>query len=365
MLMNSIRVVKLAGSPYDMGYAHGERFQDEIRRFTEERVRLCGSIEWTGRQLPRHAVIALAEACAAEHQAYAPDLMAEMQGIADATGLTLAELVINNGFTDFIDTIYRLGDITQPAAAPPLVADNCTAFMVPRCRSATGAAFFGQTWDMHASATPYVILIHGQPDDAPAFLTFTVTGCVGMIGMNSAGITVGVNNLMATDGQIGVTWPFVVRKILQQRDLDAALECLTGARLAGAHNYMLMDSQGRGFEVEAMSSTHHVHELAGETISHTNHCLIQKNLDVARERPPDSQNSSENRLRRANELLAKDAISIDDLMALTRDEVAICTRPQPPTQVESCGAAIMCPASGDFWSVWGIPADNDYEHFVI
>ena len=48
----------------------------------------------------------------------------------------------------------------------------------------------------------------------PDFLTFTVTGCIGMIGMNSAGITVGVNNLMATDGQIGVTWPFVVRKIL-------------------------------------------------------------------------------------------------------------------------------------------------------
>jgi len=363
--MNRIRVIKLAGTPYQMGYAHGLRFHDEIHRFTEERVRLCGSLEWTGRQLSREAVIALAEACVAEHQAYAPDLMEELQGIADATNLTLAELVINNGFTDFIDTIYSLGDITVPAVTPPLVADNCTAFMVPPSRSATGAAFFGQTWDMHASATPYVILIHGEPDDAPNFLTFTVTGCVGMIGMNSAGITVGVNNLMATDGQIGVTWPLVVRKILQQDDLDAALECLTGAKLAGAHNYMLMDSNGRGYEVEAMSTTHHVHELADETISHTNHCLIQKNLDVARERPPDSQNSSENRLRRADELLAKDGITIDDLMALTRDEVAICTRPQPPTHVESCGAAIMSPSTGDFWSVWGIPADNEYERFVI
>ena len=206
--MNRIRVVKLSGTPYQMGYTHGERFRDEIRRFTDERVRLCGSLEWTGRQLPRNAVIALAEACVAEHQAYAPDLMEELQGIADATGLSLAELVINNGFTDFIDTIYNLGDITVPARTPPLVADNCTAFMVPASRSAAGNAYFGQTWDMHASATPYVILIQGQPDDAPSFLTFTVTGCVGMIGMNSAGITVGVNNLMATDGQIGVTWPF-------------------------------------------------------------------------------------------------------------------------------------------------------------
>ena len=64
-------------------------------------------------------------------------------------------------------------------------------------------------------------------------------------------------------------------------------------------------------------------------------------------------------------LLANDGITLDDLIALTRDDVAICTRPKPPMHVESCGAAIMCPATGDFWSVWGIPADNEYEHFVI
>ena len=363
--MNRIRVIKLAGTPYEMGYAHGQRFHDEIHMFTEERVRLSQEADWTGHNLSRAAVIALAEACVAEHRAYAPDLMRELQGMADATGLSLAELVISNGFTDFIDVVYNLGDITVPAMAPPLVADNCTAFMVPPGRSASGQTFLGQTWDMHASATPYVILIHGQPDDAPEFLTFTITGCVGMIGMNSAGICVGINNLMATDGQIGVTWPFVVRKILQQTELDAALDCLTGAKLAGAHNYMLMDKQGRGYQVEAMSTSRHVEALTDETITHTNHCLIQQNLDVARERPPTSQNSSENRLRRARELLANDAVTIDDLMALTRDDVAICTRPKPPMHVESCGAAIMSPTEGDFWSVWGIPADNEYEHFVI
>ncbi len=363
--MTQIRVVKLSGSPYQMGWDHGKRFRDEIHQFTEERVGLCQSSDWTGRNLSRDAVLALADACAAEHQAYAPDLMEELRGMADATGLSLAELVINNGFTDFIDTVYCIGDLALPATTPSLVADNCTAFMVPERRSATGRTFFGQTWDMHASATPYVILIQGEPENAPAFLTFTVTGCVGMIGMNSAGISVGVNNLMATDGQIGVTWPFVVRKILQQEDLEAALESLTGAKLAGAHNYMLMDKHGNGYEVEAMSTSHHVHELADDTVTHTNHCLIQKNLDVARERPLASRDSSQNRLRRARELLANDSITIDDLMALTRDDVAICTRPKPPMHVESCGAAIMSPSSGDFWAVWGIPADNEYEHFVI
>ena len=363
--MKKIRVVKLSGSPYEMGWAHGQLFHDEIHLFTKDRVALCQDKRWTGHSLPREAVISLAEACVEEHQRYAPDLMDELQGMADATGLSLAELVINNGFTDFIDVVYNLGGDVQPAAMPSYAADNCTAFMIPNRRSVTGQGFFGQTWDMHASATPYVILIHGQPPNAPAFLAFTITGCVGMIGMNSAGIAVGINNLMSTDGQIGVTWPFVVRKILQQDNLEDALACLTDAKLAGAHNYMLMDGQGRGYEAEAMSTSMHIRELTDETIVHTNHCLIQKNLRLARQRPPDSQNSSENRLRRARELLAKDAVAIDDLMALTRDEEAICTRPKPPMDVESCGAAIMCPRTGDFWSVWGLPAENEYEHFVI
>ncbi len=51
-------------------------------------------------------------------------------------------------------------------------------------------------------------------------------------------------------------------------------------------------------------------------------------------------------------------------MALTRDET-ICVRGTPPMHIESCGAAIMRPSTGDFWAVWGLPAENDYEHFTV
>lgn len=363
--MGRIRVLELSGSAYDMGAAHGKTYHDEIHMFTEDRVKLSQDENWTGRSLSREAVIALADACVAEHQAYAPDLMQELQGMADITGLSLAELVINNGFTDFIDVVYGVGDITQQAQTPQKVADNCTAFLVPNERTANGG-FYGQTWDMHDTATPYVILIHGKPDDAPNFLTFTITGCVGMIGMNDAGISVGINNLMSTDGQIGVTWPFVIRKILQQDNLDDALDCLTSAKLAGAHNYMLLDKHGDGYNVEAMSTAIHIDKLDSDAIAHTNHCLVDHTLQVERKRPPESQETSEKRLNRAYDILsAADDVSVDDLMGLTRDDEAICVRSKPPMHVESCGAAIMRPATGDFWAVWGIPADNDYEHFSI
>jgi isopenicillin-N N-acyltransferase-like protein len=348
-----------------MGKAHGTRYHDEIHMFTEDRVNLSSDEHWTGRNLSRAAVMALAEACVAEHEAYAPDIMAELQGMADVTGLSLAELVINNGFTDFIDVVYGVGDMTQRPQTPANVSDNCTAFLVPNDCAESRRGFFGQTWDMHATATPYVILIHGKPENDPAFLTFTISGCVGMIGMNSEGIAVGINNLMSTDGQIGVTWPFVVRKILQQDNLEDALACITDAKLAGAHNYMLMDKHGDGYNVEAMSTSVEVEKLDAGVIAHTNHCLVPQNLDVARERPTASQQSSENRLDRAYEMLAGSDVTVDDLIELTRDESAICVRPKPPMHVESCGAAVMRPSTGDFWAVWGLPVENEYEHFTI
>ena len=309
--MGQIRVLELAGSSYEMGAKHGKTFYDEIHMFTEDRVELSQSEHWTGRNLSKEAVLALADACVAEHQTYAPDLMEELRGMADVTGLSPGELIINNGFTDFIDVVYNAENITQKPATPQYVSDNCTAFLVPNECTADQNGFFGQTWDMHDSATPYVILIKGKPDNAPEFLTFTITGCVGMIGMNSEGIAVGINNLMCNDGQAGVTWPFIIRKILQQDNLENALECLTSGKLAGAHNYMLMDKQGAGYNIEAMPTAIHVEKLEDSAIAHTNHCLIDKTLAVSRERPQASQHSSENRLNRAYELLAEGDVTAD------------------------------------------------------
>lgn len=361
-MSKKIRVLELTGSFYKMGYQHGETYRDAIHKFTAERVKLSGDENWAGHNLSREQVIALGEACLDEHRNYAPELIEELQGMADATELSLAELIIMNGFTDFTDVVYNVSEMSPKSETIP--QDNCTAFLTSNEVSADNFGMFGQTWDMHDTATPYVILLKGTPPNAPAFMVFTITGCVGMIGMNDAGVAIGINNLMALDGQIGVTWPFVVRKALMQTNVDDALDCITTAKLAGAHNYLLMDKTGKGYNVEAMSTHHHVDVLDANTIVHTNHCLISHNHDIERKRLPESQANSELRLSRAGDLLAQRPITPEMLMELTRD-VDVRQVPIPPMHVETCGAAIMRPATGDFWAVWGQPSENEYEHFMI
>ncbi len=372
--MPKIRLLEISGSPFDMGRQHGLAYPKEIAELAEDRVQLSSNKYWTGKELSRQEVLALGQACLPYHQSYVPDLMEELRGTSQATGIGLTELLILNGFTDFIDTVYSIDPVslaaigrTVPVPAHP-GADNCTAFIVNPEVTLEGQGFFGQTWDMHDTATPYVILLRGKPANGLSFLTLTIIGCVGMIGMNEAGIAVGINNLVANDGQIGVTWPFVIRKILAQDNLDDALACITEVKLAGGHNYMLADSSGRGYNVEAMSARYRVEEVTGGAMVHTNHCLIAQNINVERPRLPKSRASSEHRLNQAETLLGNGPIALDDLFALTRhhgDEYGICTHPSEPFFVESCGAAIMRPATQEMWTAWGNPCLNEYERFLV
>ncbi|MCB0196458.1 MAG: hypothetical protein KDJ65_31180 [Anaerolineae bacterium] len=367
--MPELRVLEVAGSPFDMGHQHGLAYADQIPELAEERIHLSSDKKWTGRELSRTEVLALGDACLPHHEAYAPDLVEELRGMSQATGVGITDLIILNGFTDFIDTVFNSQSALSPtfASAHPGL-DNCTAFIVSPEAAADGRGFYGQTWDMHATATPFVILLRGKPAEGLAFLTLTIVGCLGMIGMNAAGIAVGINNLLGGDGQVGVTWPFVIRKVLAQDNIDDALACITDAKLAGAHNYLLVDAHGRGYNVEAMSTRCQIEEVAHGSVVHTNHCLIGRNIEVERERMPQSRLSSETRLSVAQTRLGAGRITLDDLFALTRNHEAssgICVHAEAPMWIESCSAAIMRPTTREMWAVWGNPCENEYERFVI
>ena len=252
------------------------------------------------------------------------------------------------------------------AKIPQQVADDCTAFLVSNDSAAGGQWLLWSDMGYARNRYPACNFIAmASPIMRPNFLAFTITGCVGMIGMNEHGIAVGINNILGGDGQVGVIWNFVVRKILMQDNIEDALACITEAKLAGAHNFMIMDKQGKGYNVEAMSTRKEVTELAeGSSLVHTNHCLVDNTREVERERHEESLASSRKRLELAEEHLQKTPVTVEALMEMTRAD-HICVESTPPFHSETAGAAIMQPATGDFWAAWGRPVENEYEHFKI
>lgn len=360
----TVPTLDLTGSPFDFGLTHGRAFRAAIRAYADERVALAGGAAWTGRELSRREVLALAEACLQPHDDYAPDLVAELEGMAAATDLSLAELIVVGGFTDFIDTVAAANHATANVLETKAV-DDCTAFLVPGARMADGMAAFGQTWDMHEGSTEHLVLLRGRPRNAPDFLAFTTAGALGMIGMNEAGLTVGINNLMSATGRPGVTWPFAVREMLKTETLEEALAALERAPLAGGHNYLVMDASGAGANVEAMPTASHVTYLSSDAVAHTNHNLHPNTRAVERPRDPASQEDSEARLRDAERLLARHDLTIEALQAVTAHTGNICHRGEAPRFVGTCGGVITRPATRELWAVRGRPSEEQYERFAF
>ncbi len=351
--MTAIRITRLEGSPARRGQTHGSHHTAAVRAFRDERIRLSSLASgWDDDRLTE-----LAERMVPAHQAYDADLFAEMEALAEAAGISPAEAVIVGGYTDFADTL-------RAAAGSAPTPETCTAALVSDT-AAGGAGFLAQTWDMEASAAPYVIMLDVRPDTGPASLVFTTTGTLGQIGLNEAGIAVGITNLTAADGRPGVTWPFVVRRALAQTTFDDAVAAVVDADLAGGHTFLVLAADGNGASIEAMPTATHVERLGGHVIAHTNHCLVPATHRVEAERPADLAMSSQLRLAHAAELLASRPVTVDDLMTMTSDERAISRHGAPPWYYETCGAVIMRPATGDLWACWGVPSENDFEHFQI
>ncbi|NNE73639.1 MAG: hypothetical protein HKN26_08250 [Acidimicrobiales bacterium] len=353
-----IRILDAAGSPGDIGRAHGTAYADEIRRYTDERVTLVASGLWSGGPIGEADVLAIAESMLPAHETFDADLHAEMLAMAEAAGISPAEAVVVGGFTDFVDTVRAVVGGDMPLS---VVEDDCTAMIVPDAR-AEGRGLFGQTWDMHDTATDHVLLLRVQPTDAPAALVFTTTGCVGQMGMNAAGVCVGINNLVGLDGTTGVAWTSVVRGMLKASTADEALKILLDADLAGAHNFLIFDKHGSGHNIEAMPSVRAVTSLANQPIVHTNHTFDPGATAVQADKDAGLMASSDARHARATELLADGPIDAERLMEITRDPEAICQVASDPYHIESSGAAVMRPSTGDFWACWGRPTDNDYQH---
>lgn len=353
--MSAIDLLVAAGSPSVLGMIHGSAYRDDIAAYARDRVDLSRA----GTALSVADVLDLAEQMLPAHEAYDAGLFEEMCSLADAAGITPAEALIVGGYTDFIDTVRSVAG-TAPHQ------DACTAVITSDAGS-DGAGFLAQTWDMHASATAHVFMFDVRPTDAPRALVFTTHGTLGQIGMNEAGIAVGINNLTMTDGAIGVTWPFAVRRALAATDFDTAVAAILDAPLAGGHSFLVRDASGRGAMIEASATASHVTQLDQQPLIHTNHCLAPTTRTVEAPRPEDLVASSLIRLEQAAEMLAGTGgpVTADGLMSMLSDERSICRYPTPPFDYETSGAVVMRPATRELWACKGRPSEHEFERFEV
>jgi len=339
-----------------MGRQLGEAMRDELHGLIEiivERINKGrpGRPAFTYEQGLEVAASSIAPA-----EAYAPHLVEELRGVAEAGGGSLEQVMLIN---------VR----NQIAVA---LDGACTAVAVETGASSSETGMVGQNWDNDPAMDPFSVVLTRRPKDGPSHLNFTQPGVIGYMGLNEPGIGVCVNTLPAPASGRGVPWYFALRSIYEESSLDGVVARLARADLAISINAAMMTSEGAA-DIEATADGVYVLRANERgTLVHTNHCLHPDLVPINDDFPELIESGP--RLRRSEALLAGmgSPVSLDDLKRLLSDHDgfprSICRHPNDDPETgfwRSVVSMILEPSEGRMHLTRGNPCERPFEVYTL
>jgi len=354
-------VIELSGSPYEMGKQHGKLLASEIRDLAEIRLTLARNFASDhGLSVTTEACLKIAEQFLPHHEQYSSEVFAEWQGIADGAQIPLAEVFFANALTDFQDTLWQAKNVD---------VHGCTSFLVGGDATEDGSTLIGQTWDMHASAEPFIRVFRRQPADGPSSLTMTTSGCLTLVGVNNAGIAVGNNNLRPNDARIGVVYLAMMHQALRQTDWRTAVSAITGAERASGHNYVMAHESGARSNIETTANRVDEIKIDASWYVHSNHYLSPDLIPL--EDDTIERGSTEHRLKRLRERMTENNEPLtprllNHLLADHEggDPLGIC-RHGTGHDGRSCAFVVVNPADRCLWVSIGPPCEGTVEKYPL
>ena len=262
--------IEVSGSPREMGRQIGEAAGEWIRDFAGI------ALDRVNKTVPisRKKALEMATASFRHVEAYSPDMLEELHGMAESSGIPPAELMLlqirNQLQPDEDAGCTSFSAVTEPSPASPAVGDS---------------SLVGQNWDNDPALDPMTIVLTRRPENKPALMNVTQAGLIGYIGLNDRGIGICMNTLPAPSRPLGVPFYFIVRGIYEADSLDGAVNAAGRAERAIAGNLMLATPQG---PADLEITLDEVRVLTGDgsgLVTHTNHCLHPDLLAINDEFP--------------------------------------------------------------------------------
>lgn len=258
-------VVEMSGSRYEMGRKYGRQCRDLIRRVSKDFDSMLlepGYLE-EGRKVAMQALPHV--------RREAPELVEEVEGIAEG-----AELPFEDVFRLSCSQEMNAWQGCMKQKAVNTVTDECTTMAARR----NGSSLVAWNMDWWARWQPYMVLLHGKPDDGARFLSFAMAGSVGRPGL-SEGVSVSANYLpyraapeYRAGGEqwagAGIPYSFMARILLQQESTQNALDLLDRTKRMACLNYTIGDTGGDICCVETMPEHIAVLRPKDDYITHSN-----------------------------------------------------------------------------------------------
>ncbi len=236
-------LIDLEGTPRERGRQHGQAAADRLRRGAKMYAEslLKSGVDWA--ELEKRA-----EALVPSIEAFDPDYVEEMRGIAEGAGEPFAAVVLMNARTEMVAAARHAAASRAADSAP----DGCTAALALPEASIDGVLLHGQNWDWRAECAETGVVLRIRRDDGPDILTFTEAGGLARSGLNSAGLGLTANALECDRDYRrgpGVPLPFIRRKVLESAALAQAVQTIVATPKLGSNHMAVSHGQEAfGFE---------------------------------------------------------------------------------------------------------------------
>ena len=356
-------VVEMSGSRHAMGVQYGRQCRGLIRRLVGkfDGFLLPDELREEGLRVAQEAVRHVREA--------APELLEEVEGIAEGCGLPFED-VFRLSCSQELNSWQ--GCMRQKAVTT--VPSGCTTVAARRGRNSLVA--WNMDWSLHWQ--PFLVLLHGQPHDGPAFIAVALAGSIGRPGI-SEHIAVSANFLpyracravpvgQAEWAGAGVPYSFVARMLLQQKSTADALKLLERTKRMACLNYTLGDTKGRICCVETLPAEQAVLETREGFIVHANSYhgpeFGPMSEDEQRERDP--------RAWRARQVLRRRSKPLDrpDIYAALRahfvaQPTGTCVHAAQPRASNTLLSFVADLDSRELWCACGPPCRHRYLRYGL
>jgi isopenicillin-N N-acyltransferase-like protein len=319
----TLPVVHLTGTPYEQGLTHGRELRDRIAHNREIYFeRFAREVGLTATEV--HSVAGrYADAVSRQN----PDYYAGMQGVAEGSGFSFADIAALNLryeilYFQFGKQAIALAEAKRRGEIPAdVVVDGCTAFAALPEITANGHLIMGQNWDWIPEVQGAVL--HTTDGDGFETLAYSESGIVGAkIGFNTAGVGLAINGMTTVDDDWSrLAKPFHVRcyEILRSRTFDDAVKVITGEARACSTNFLIAQSPNKVVDVEAAPDKVGLISCQDGCLTHANHFVDPAGLGIE-EAPNERRIYSWRRQERLRELLlANTPLTIEGIQECLRD----------------------------------------------
>lgn len=341
-------------TPAARGRQHGTALSAEIAAMYDRYVRLGLMVE-RGTADERR-LLDVAMRYWPQMSAWSPELAEELTGIAEGAGLRLEQVLLLNLY----DEIGLTGEHDAVTA-------KCSGLAVSAAASASGSAMIGQNLDISRWYLPCVLFRIAPSAGETGKLMVSQPGIVGGPGTNDSVAMTWVTTI-PKDSRFGIPGPFLIRRALQETDLDAAIDVVTSAPRAMGSHLNFADAE-RAFVYEGSAERHvlkQVKTVAGNANNYDEPELLA--LEHMADADPTIFAASCHRGARLSRLLrdaaAAGKISREQLQRMLADHdgfpFSVCEHEQQGNVFETLVSIVFEPAGGRIWYAPGTPCSTPF-----